>query len=265
MIKDYADYILQTGKIAFTAKDACDTLKISRTALAMAVSRLKQKGQLAVPYRDFYLPIPPEFRQVGCLPAEQLLPPLMQHIGCPYYVALLSAAAFYGAAHQRPQIMQVISSKRLHPIRCGMTIIKFIYKANMLLLPTTKKTVRTGYLTIASPETTAMDLLLYPKHAQGLNHTATVLAELIENIDSTQIKKLAEKSIQNAWFQRLGYIIENIDTDFPQKQNKICTSLQKLYKLKKTSLIPLIPGNKKNYPKDKKWKIIVNATLESDL
>lgn len=126
------------------------------------------------------MPIPPEYRALGCLPADQLLVPLMRHINAPYYVCLLSAAEFHGAAHQRPQITQVMVSKRIRSIRCGGVIIKFIYKKEMSHIPMQSINARTGYLMISTPEATAMDLLLYPKQSGGVNHIATILTELIE-------------------------------------------------------------------------------------
>jgi len=61
--------------------------------------------------------IPLEYRSLGCLPASQLIPDLMKHLDIPYYVCLLSAAEFYGAAHQKPQVFQVMTPfirKNLH-------------------------------------------------------------------------------------------------------------------------------------------------------
>ena len=265
MLKGYVDHILESGKIAFSAADACEYLGISKPALVMAASRLKKKGELVVPYRDFYLPLPPEYRKAGCLPAEQLLPPLMQHIGCDYYVALLSAAVYHGASHQRPQLTQVISPKRIRNIHVGAIKIKFIYKASIADSPAITKVVRTGYLNVAAPETTAMDLLLYPKHAGGLNHIATILYELIESIEPDTLLALAKQSDQIAWIQRLGYILQNIETDYLDKQHKISNQLYQLVNNLDPSVIPLIPGKVKGYSRDKRWRIIVNATVESDL
>ena len=36
----------------------------------------------------------------------------MAHLSQPYYVALLSAAAYHGAAHQKPQVFQVMVPRR---------------------------------------------------------------------------------------------------------------------------------------------------------
>ena len=44
--------------------------------------------------------------------------------------------------------------------------------------PNSFKTPR-GYINVATPEVTAMDLVTYPKHSGGLSQVATVFQELM--------------------------------------------------------------------------------------
>src|SRR5204862_425249 len=81
-------------------------LGTSLAAVQAALRRLKRRGEIADPYRGFHVIVPPEYRRLGCLPAEQFVPQLMRVLGETYYVALLSAAELHGAAHQRPQAFQ---------------------------------------------------------------------------------------------------------------------------------------------------------------
>jgi hypothetical protein len=67
--------------------------------------------------RGFHVIVPPEYRSLGCLPPEQFAPALMETLGMPYYAGLLSAAQFHGAAHQRPQVFQVVVESITHSIR----------------------------------------------------------------------------------------------------------------------------------------------------
>ena len=78
------------------------TLGVSAAAARQALSRLAAKREIASPARGFYVVVPPEYRRLGCLPADQFIPSLMEHRKIPYYVALLSAAQYHGAAHHRP-------------------------------------------------------------------------------------------------------------------------------------------------------------------
>lgn len=43
------------------------------------------------PASGLYVIVPPEHQAYGCIPAEELIPILMEHLQADYYVALLSA------------------------------------------------------------------------------------------------------------------------------------------------------------------------------
>ena len=49
---------------------------------------------IADPNRGFHVVVPPAYRRLGCLRADQFIPDLMAHLGEPYYVGLLSAAKY---------------------------------------------------------------------------------------------------------------------------------------------------------------------------
>lgn len=265
MIKQYIDQVRQFGRVAFSSSEAMQALGISRAALGMALARLKQKGYLVNPYRDFYVPVPPEYQRLGCRPAEQLIPPLMKHINTPYYVCLLSAAALYGAAHQRPQIWQVMVSKRMRPIQCGAVVIHFVYREKMADVPTQQIGVPTGYLTVSTPEATCMDLLLYPQKSGGINHISTILAELVEAIDPDKLLQLARSSNEVAWVQRLGYILQLLDIDDTEQKNKCIELLSQYIESQQPSYVRLAPGKVKGCMWDKTWRVIANTTIESDI
>jgi predicted transcriptional regulator of viral defense system len=265
MMKHYIDQLRQAGRLSFSREEAQQALGVSKAALGMALARLKKKGEIASPYRDFYISIPPEYRSLGCLPADQLIPPLMKFIGIPYYVCLLSAAAIHGAAHQRPQIFQVMVSKRMRQIECGKIMIQFIFKKNLLGLPTQLFAVPTGYLTLSTPELTAMDLLLYPRQSGGISHIATVFTELIEAINADKLLLLAQSSEESGWIQRLGYLFEQIEPEETANKSQCIALLKDYIQNINPSYIPLVPGKVKGSAWNKAWKVIVNSDVESDI
>lgn len=100
--KDLVVTLASKGRYSFTSKEARETLKVSADASKLALNRLAKQGQIASPARGFYVIIPPEYRSLACLPADQFIPDLMRHKELPYYAGLLTAPQYYGAAHQRP-------------------------------------------------------------------------------------------------------------------------------------------------------------------
>ena len=253
------------GQYSFTADQALFALNVSESALYSGVKRLKQKGELASPAKKLYIIVPSEYQSIGCLPAEELIPILMKYWNQKYYVSLLSAAMYHGAAHQKPQVFQVITNKQIKKLNCGKVKIDFIYKKNMENLSLIDHTVKTGYLKLSSPEVTVMDLLLYPINAGGLNNIATVISELTEKLNPELVVSLAIASNEKAWVQRLGFLLENIETFSEVKQKIIVTKLQTYLGEHDLSFVPLTPelprgGCKRNA----KWKIIENTSIESD-
>src|SRR5262245_7665314 len=118
-VKRYLQDLQSRGRYCFSTEEAARAVGGSITAVRAALRRLKSKGEIADPHRGFHVIVPPEYRQLGCLPADEFVPQLMAHVSEPYYVALLSAAAYHGAAHQKPQVLQVMVPRRRRPIVCG--------------------------------------------------------------------------------------------------------------------------------------------------
>jgi predicted transcriptional regulator of viral defense system len=265
-LNDYLKLIRMNGKYHFTSEDAIQALGISRNALACAIYKLKRKGDIVSPAKGLYIIVPPEHQTMGSLPPEDLAPILMQYWEIKsYYAGLLTAALFHGAAHQKPQVFQIITSKQIRSLKLGKIKIEFIYKKDLAELPFEQRTVKTGYLMLSSPELTAMDLFLYPSHAGGLNNAATVLSELIEKIDAEKLIALEKNNHSLTWLQRLGYVLENIDSDSPEKQKILLKKLRTHITKKSLQFAPLATQYpEQNVNKNETWKIIENIKIESD-
>lgn len=68
----------------------------------------------------------------GCIPTTWFVDVMMRHFNQPYYVGLLNAAAFHGAAHQQPMVFQVMTTQPIRPIVLGQARLMFCYKKNIL-------------------------------------------------------------------------------------------------------------------------------------
>lgn len=288
MFIEYVNNLRANGRICFTTDEALNELEITLDALHSGIYRLKKRGLIISPAKHLYVIVPPEDLKFGSIPAEDLIPLMMNHTGIDYYVGLLSAALYHGASHQKPQVFQVVANKQLKPLVFGRIKIAFIYKKEMGDAVTVKKIVKTGYLKVSTPEYTLMDLFLYPKHAGGLNHIATVLSELIDGIDTDKLISVFELSDTIHWIQRLGYILETIEglndsiskpkpSFFPKSSSSLANVqpvnetrlIDRIYEYVSTKnlrYIPLAKGEpRKDAPKNHKWKIIENTVIESDL
>jgi len=265
-LSKYIKNIRSKGQRVFTTKNALNALSTSERNLYKSISRLKTKGELTSPIKGLYVIIPPENLLLGCIPESELIPLLMEHLHIEYYVALLSAAKYHGASHQTPMEFQIITDKRLRDINCGDVRIVFIYKKSLTDLPTMNFPSKTGYIKVSSPEVTAMDLFIYSDRVVGLNNIATILSELIEKIDPKRLIEIANIYKQKAWVQRLGYILEHIETMEEEKRIALLKVLEGYLGKKKLVYIPLSAKNSiKGAERNNKWMIIENTTIDSDL
>ena len=258
---------LQKGEKSFTSKEIEETLDFNKNNCKQALFRLRKKKEIVSPFKGFYIILSVEDQVLGSLPPGDLMPVLFKHLKLDYYVALLSAGLYNGASHQKPNKFQVITTKQFknNILKLGHLYIQLIYKKSIAGLPLKEKVVDTGILKIATPELLAMDLFLYRRQSGGLDHIATVLSELIEEIHLAKFKSFCKKSKQNFWMQRMGYILDSIDPMNEEKKEKIMMILEEVLKTRKVKYIPLQPSlPHKGHEKNTRWKIIANTTVESD-
>ncbi len=258
-IQIFIDQLRSQGRFSFTITELEQALEANRAAALNALSRLKKSGAIASPVHGFYLILTPEYRVLGCLPADMFIADLMAHLEQPYYVGLLSAAQFYGAAHQKPQRFQVVIKQNRRAIQCGRIMIEFIANQHMELLPTQSFNTASGTIFVASPEAIALDMLSNQKHAAGIDHIATVLLELSESLNAEKLLLLARTYPETAWLQRLGYLLETLGF------NELSENILKILKEKKVNWVRLAPRiSSMQLSRNSKWKIIVNTTVEPD-
>ena len=257
----YINEMAASGEFYFTTQDLVKKLHLSASSASAMINRLRAKKEVATPYKGFHLIIPPEYRALGCLPPEQFIHDLMDYLKTPYYVTLLSAAQFYGAAHQKPQVFQVMLPKARARIHCGKIAIDFSARKNMQDLPVRQFKTPKGYVNVSTPELTALDVANYPLRSGGLNNVVTVLEELAESIEQKALLELVKMIDITPQLQRLGFFLEAI-----QQEDLASIVEEELAqrRMNQALLVPKIESHdeSKIHPR---WKIIINETWESDL
>jgi len=257
--EQYIDSLVASGRYHFTTAAAIDAIGGSDDAVRAKLRRLKQRGYIASPMRSFHVVVPPEHRPIGCLPAEHFIDQLMTYLGEPYYVALLSAAERHGAAHQRPQSLQVMVPKNRPALACGRVRVLFVARGDLERMPVSRFNTPRGYLRYSTPEVTALELMGYPQHAGGLNNVATVLAELAEEMDGGKLVEAAKLS-PVGWSQRLGYLLALLHAA------DLAEALEPFVIDNANSYIPLRRSEDvAGATRDARWKVIVNVEVDPDI
>jgi predicted transcriptional regulator of viral defense system len=257
--REYIAGLAASGHYDFGSREAQQALGVSRAAAKLALHRLAKQGLIASPARGFYVIVPPEYRSLRLLPADQFIPALMQRLGLTYYVGLLSAAQYHGAAHQRPQEFQVMLAKSRRPIVSGAVRVAFIVRKNIAEIPVQAFNTPRGTVRVSTPEATAVDLIGYPDHIGGLDQAATILSELAEHLDPEKLVTAAQTA-PIPWAQRLGHLL--VKAGAGQLTGALKSYVQQ-HARQTAVLVPKAP--RKKAVRDEEWKLIVNADVEPEL
>ena len=256
---DQISKLAAQGRYHFSTREIAQIMGVPLTAARAALRRLKQKGFIATPYRGFHVIVAPEYQGIGCLPADQFIGQLMEHLGLRYYVALLSAARYHGAAHQQPQVFQVMVQKNRPPLDCGGVRVAFVARRNIEEIQTVSFNSPRGPVLVSTPEATAFDLVGYSAHAGGLDNAATVLAELSESIDPQKLDSIAALS-PAPWAQRLGFLLSLVGA------NEHADVLADHVARPQRETVLLDPsGSRSSARRDARWKLLINVEVEPDL
>ena len=259
-LSDFVDSLQAEGRYSFAKDEAKNALGGSDLALKRALERLSKKRRIVMVGKRFYVSVPLEYQASGILPATSFIENLMTFIGRPYYVALLSAAAIHGAAHQQPQEFHVITEQPKRDIKAAGLRIRFFMKSRMEQTPVVRVKTETGYIRVSTPGATAIDLVRYEARIGGINRTVTVLQELAESIKGKDLLEAAKLERKLAYIQRLGYLLEKIG------RGDIVSPLASWVASRQPTVIALKPRlPQKGFPRDRRWNIIENTEVEGEL
>jgi predicted transcriptional regulator of viral defense system len=256
------DDIQGKGKFYFTLEEVKRQLQIEQSAVQKQLQPLLKRKKVALIRNGFYAIVPSEYRITGAPPVTYYIHGMMQVLKRPYYIGLLNAAAWYGAAHQQPQKYAIIVPPPVLPaIRKPYASIDFIYKKSWHQKDVIKKKTNAGYVMVSSPELTSLDLCYYSRHAGGINQVATVLQELSEEIDANKLVEVAGRYFSRMAVQRVGYLLELLGHEEKVLPLKEWIRHQKYH----AALLESGDKNHKSKITGNDWRVIVNAEIESDI
>ena len=255
----FVDRLQASGRYTFRREEARSALGVSEIALQSAARRMAAKGRICAPRRGFYVIVPVEYSQAGAPPPSWFIDDLMKFHQHLYYVGLLSAAALHGAAHQQPQVFQVVTDTTVRPIAVGRSLIRFFLKWHLAETPTTEVKTETGAMRVSTPEATALDLVRYVGSAGQLGNVATVLSEISERINPKRLVEAARAEVELSVVQRLGFLLERFASP------DVVAPLAEWLATKRPRPVSLRPERQpKVTEKDARWQILVNEDVEVD-
>ena len=264
-VRYWVDDLPKRGKTSFSIKEAEEQFPEKPVAsVRRALARLSSAGKIHSVWKGFYAIALPEYGNAGIAPPINYIDQLMRYLGHKYYIALLTAASYMGAAHQAPQSFYVVCNSNLHGKNKKGVKLEPVYKKNIAEKYVTEINSRTASVKISTPELTAIDLVMYIKRSGGINHIATVLSELVTSLDFKRVETDVFSGISTAAVQRLGYLLDETLEEKVTADGLYAAAKEAVLVFKP---VPLVLGSNNYYTleKNKKWSVIVNYMVESDL
>jgi predicted transcriptional regulator of viral defense system len=258
---DLLDDLVAHGRAAITTAEAAEALAIPPDQVRVRMHRFVQQGRVIALARGLWVPVPPQHRIYGSLPGLEMIDLLMGHLERDYYVGWLAAAEVHGAAHQAPQALQVAVTAPVQDRTFGRVRLQFAIRARVASVPREQRTASTGRFWIATPATTALDLVDDPDRSGGLNNAATVIAELADD------GKLTADDLENAarhfpitTVRRLGRLLDTLDLP------ALTAGLERLAREHhRAPITALDRRGASDGPVDHRWRIAVNTKIDPDL
>lgn len=126
----------------------------------------------------------------------------------PYYVGLLSAAAFHGSSSQAVQSTQVLVTRPTRALVLGRVSLRFFVKKDAVATPRIELPGLLAPLAVSTPEATALDLIAFQSRLGGIERVTEVIAGLLPRMTAAGLKSALQAEPAVAVRQRLGYVLE---------------------------------------------------------
>jgi predicted transcriptional regulator of viral defense system len=259
LVAGFVDRIQQQGRYSFalTELDAA-AAAVSPIARRAALRRLAATGRVrrVTSHGNFLVIVPHEHTTMGAPPVAWFLDDYMRHMGIEYYVGLLSAAEWHGAAHFAVQETQVVVDTQIRPIAIGRERVRFFVKRAAAVTPARRMSSGAASILVSSPEATLLDLLRYRDAVGGLNRIVIVLAELAPQCRGAELQAALDAANDVPAAQRLGYLLDHAG------QGKLARVVERWLARHPHRLRPLDPARPVSGVQEKPWNLVINAAVE---
>jgi predicted transcriptional regulator of viral defense system len=261
--RELRDHLLAHGRPAVTLDDVSELLGVPKREASTALVRLRRAGEMFSPARGLYVAVPPQYRAWGAVPAVDFVDPMLRAGNYQYYVGLLSAAELHGAAHQRPQVFQVMVDRAVQARDFGRVRVRFYTSKRVAQVATELRNTSTGQVRVSTPAVTLLDLAFRPNDAGGLSNVATIAAELAEDnkVDVDAVVESAERFPLSS-VRRLGWLLDRVRADVDT--NRLHAWLVDSARASRP-VVRLDPTGPRRGRSDERWGLVENADVEPDL
>ena len=261
-LNDWVKEQEQRGITTFSFQQIrCVFAERSEKTLRTDINRLISSKRIQNVYKGFYVIIPTQYRLKGVVPPTYYINELMEYIGKPYYVGLLSAAAIYGASHQRAMVTQIVTIGPRSRTSNKNSLLDWNYRQQIPSELIDSRNAEMGRINYSSAELTTVDIVQFASNIGGYQRAATVLAELVDVIDMSKMEGVLPYTTTTA-MQRFGYLLE-----FVLFEQDKADQLYEMLKKRNGYFNAVMMSSEHPASNDKKsnrWRVNMNINIEID-
>ena len=261
-LNDWIKELEQRGVTSFSFQQVrCEFHERTEKSLKTDIKRLVSARRIENVYKGFYVIIPIQYQLKGIVPPSYYINELMEHLGKPYYVGLLSAAAIYGASHQRTMITQIVTTGPRTRTSNRNSLLDWNYRQQIPKELIETRNGEMGRIYYSSAELTATDLIQFASHVGGYQRAATVIAELVDTIDINKMRTVLHYTTATT-MQRLGYLLDNILFEKDMADALYGMLKEKAGYFNAITMSPRHPAS--SSPESNRWRVDMNIDIEID-
>ena len=261
-LNDWIKGLEQRGITSFSFQQVrCEFHERTEKSLKTDIKRLVSARRIENVYKGFYVIIPIQYQLKGIVPPSYYINELMEHLGKPYYVGLLSAAAIYGASHQRTMITQIVTTGPRTRTSNRNSLLDWNYRQQIPKELIETRNGEMGRIYYSSAELTATDLIQFASHVGGYQRAATVIAELVDTIDINKMRTVLQHTTATT-VQRLGYLLDNILFEKDMADALYGMLKERAGYFNAVTMSPEHPAS--DSPESNRWRVDMNIDIEID-
>lgn len=249
---DFIEVNRKNGRKTFSMKELINFKGGNVNAAKQYVKYSIRKKFIKNLSEGFYAIYSPSEKDSEKISPGDFINQLMSYKKINYYTGLLSASAYYGAAHYRPLVYQVIVDRQIHTPKKILEGIDFHKKKNIPENCIIKQKGNYGFINYSSPALTAYDLFKYENESGTISNIILVISDILPEIKISDIKNLLRNNLEVTYVQRLGFILEKLEAI--ELADPLFEYSKKATAYVQFSRLGIKSGNKNN-----RWKIIENV------
>lgn len=245
------------GKRLFTFDDAAQIYGKNNSGLYRLLFRLIQRRWLQRLEKGKYLILPFEAGREGEWTEHEFI--IASYLIKPYYIGFRNALNYYGYTEQISRTVFIASTRRKlkSSLEISGVTYRFIYMPNRKFFGTTEVTLDEYRINISEREKTIVDCLDRLDYCGGVVEVAKALWYGRNEFDFIKMAEYAQKNGNKAVSQRLGYLMESLDSGSNDAINILNKSQSNSY-----APLDTLADRKGRYIE--RWKVLVNVR-ESEL